>query len=93
MSRVCAFCGQVYDEDRINCPQCGADADLTYSDDSYDPELGFDAPDEDREYDEFLQREGLGRPRKRVREPNPRTLLFVVAIVAGLVLGLLLLLL
>jgi len=32
MSRVCAHCGEVYQgEDRLVCPHCGADADLTYA--------------------------------------------------------------
>jgi len=31
MSRVCAHCGEVYEgEDRLVCPHCGADVDLTY---------------------------------------------------------------
>jgi len=65
MNRVCAHCGEMYPEERPNCPHCGADADLTYSSDEYSPELGLETPEEqdDEEYTEFLEREGLGSPR------------------------------
>ncbi len=61
MSTLCAHCGEMYPEERPNCPHCGADADLTYSDDSE----AFDDPRMQAEdYDSFLEREGLVEARK-----------------------------
>ena len=61
---VCAFCGEMFADDRPNCPHCGADKDLTWSNDEYDPELGL-PEDEEKEYQEFLRSEGLtDEPRK-----------------------------
>jgi len=58
MTTVCAHCGEMYDGSRPNCPHCGADADLTYSDDSE----AFDDPRmDDEEYEGVLEREGLSR--------------------------------
>ncbi|MHC4956329.1 MAG: hypothetical protein ACYTGZ_21010 [Planctomycetota bacterium] len=61
---VCAHCGEVYSDGRLNCPHCGADADQDWAP---DPEYGdfLDAnPDEDAEYRNFLVREGLAEPTK-----------------------------
>ena len=73
MARVCSFCGKLYPEKRIACPHCGADADLTYSDDSYDPDLGYHDRDhmDDEAYRSFLEREGLvERPERKVVRPR-----------------------
>lgn len=55
---VCAFCGEMFDDSRPNCPHCGADTELTWSNDEYDPELSPD-PDAEAEYQAFLKNEGL----------------------------------
>lgn len=32
MSRACAHCGEIYEEEgRLVCPHCGVDVDLTYA--------------------------------------------------------------
>ena len=59
MSRVCAHCGEMYAEERLNCPHCGADADLTYVD---DPGWVDGPGTEEVAYEEFLEKEGLKEP-------------------------------
>jgi len=56
MSRACAHCGELFADDRLACPHCGADADLTWSE---APDSAFADPDEapEDEYDAFLARE------------------------------------
>ena len=61
---VCAFCGEMFPDERPNCPHCGADKDLTWSNDEYDPDLSPD-PDEDKEYQDFLRKEGLAEDAKK----------------------------
>jgi len=56
---VCAHCGEVFPDGRLNCPHCGADKDQDWSP---DPEYGeFGVEDEEQEYREFLEREGLSK--------------------------------
>lgn len=59
---ACFHCGELYDRDRPACPHCGADRDFTYA----EAPTELVAPDEDREYGDFLESEGLSdRPRAR----------------------------
>lgn len=39
MSHVCAHCGELFEEGRLVCPHCGADADLTYGGDPVDADF------------------------------------------------------
>ena len=58
---VCGHCGEMFPEKRLNCPHCGADADVTWSHEGeYHEELqDFD---DEAEYREFLVNEGLEKP-------------------------------
>lgn len=89
MSPVCAFCGQLYDDGRPNCPHCGADVDLTYSDDSYSPDFElYDESMGDEEYERYLEREGLAEPRPKPRPPPSWSKLTLLLLFLGLLLGL-----
>jgi sarcosine oxidase delta subunit len=59
VSRVCAHCGETYEEGRLVCPHCGADADLTWSGEPDEADLEDPSMD-DEDYEAFLKREGLG---------------------------------
>ncbi|MHC4930797.1 MAG: hypothetical protein ACYTGV_01215 [Planctomycetota bacterium] len=69
MARVCAHCGKMYPEERINCPHCGADADLTYVE---DPPWMADPRTEEEVYEEFLEQEGLAEPKHRPKPGSRR---------------------
>ena len=74
---VCAHCGERYDDQRPNCPHCGADKEQTWSHDGeYHEELqDFD---DEAEYRDFLAKEGL--------DPSSRKgCLSVVLVATGLV--------
>lgn len=87
MSRACAHCGELYADGRPNCPHCGADADLTYGDDSHDPDLGeFDAGEP--EYEETLRREGLAPAPPRSPGRPPGVAWMVVLVVAAVAVAL-----
>ena len=59
---VCAHCGELFPDGRLNCPHCGMDADQGWTP---DPEYGeFEPEDGDAEYRAFLEREGLATPEK-----------------------------
>ena len=60
---VCSHCGELFPDGRLNCPHCGADRDQDWSPDPEYGELGVD--DEDQEYREFLEKEGLSKPSGR----------------------------
>ena len=60
---VCSHCGEVFPDRRLNCPHCGADKDQDWSPDPEYGELGVD--DEEQEYRDFLDREGLSEKPKR----------------------------
>ena len=53
---VCPVCGEDVPRGALACPECGADHNSGWRPDadSYD---GVDLPDEDFNYDEFVQRE------------------------------------
>jgi len=70
MARVCAHCGEMYPERRLNCPHCGADADLTYVP---DPEWIADPREKDEEeaYQDLLELEGLAEPKTQPKK-GPR---------------------
>ena len=59
---VCSHCGEVFPDHRLNCPHCGADKDQEWSPDPEYGELGIE--DEEQEYRDFLEREGLSPPSK-----------------------------
>jgi predicted nucleic acid-binding Zn-ribbon protein len=86
MARVCAHCGEMYPEKRLNCPHCGANADLTYVDDGYDPELGVEVRSEEEEYREFLDRAGMAEPKKKSRRRAGCGLLLAGLSIPGLLL-------
>ena len=52
----------MYPEERLNCPHCGADADLTYVE---DPAWVADPHDKGDAYQDFLRREGLAESESR----------------------------
>jgi hypothetical protein len=72
----------MFDDAKPVCPHCGADSDLTYVDDSYDPDLGeFDSgPD----YEETLRREGLAPAPPQSRR-RPRGVFWMVVLVVAAV--------
>jgi hypothetical protein len=88
--RVCAHCGELYPDGRLNCPHCGADADLTWSQDEPPHETyeGWSEKD-DAEYQAFLEREGLldapAPPRSRRRLWVILLALLLAASISGIV--------
>jgi len=78
-SQPCAHCGKLFDpEGKLVCPHCGADVDLTYAWEPSEFEFGPEEkayeevrkgegfiPDEDAEYQEFLEKEGLAPAKQR----------------------------
>ena len=42
--RACFHCGELFEEGKLVCPHCGADADFTYAEEPN--EFAFDEPDE-----------------------------------------------
>ena len=66
-TRICAHCGEPFEEGKLVCPHCGADADYTWAETP--SEFEFDAPTgpSDRDYERFLEREGLTAPKARKR--------------------------
>ncbi|HCU87576.1 MAG TPA: zinc ribbon domain-containing protein [Verrucomicrobiales bacterium] len=51
----CPNCGAAVPARASACPECGADEDTGWNDDAYAQGLGL--PDEDFDYDEFVERE------------------------------------
>lgn len=60
-THVCAHCAELFDASRLNCPHCGADIDLTWSDPEME-EMVAEPEDEDAAYERLLREEGLGGP-------------------------------
>jgi uncharacterized membrane protein YvbJ len=80
---TCPNCGADVPRNAKACPECGSDEKTGWSDDAHTQSL--DLPDEEFNYNEFVERE-FGRPKR-----SPKRLLWaIVAIV--LVLGFVLLL-
>ena len=50
----CPNCGAAVPARAPACPECGADEDTGWNDDAYAQDLGL--PDEDFDYDEFVER-------------------------------------
>ena len=63
----CPNCGAAVPAQAVACPECGADEDAGWSDDAYAHSLGL--PDEDFDYDEFVERE-LGEPDRPTLKPQ-----------------------
>jgi len=63
---VCPVCGAEVPPDAKACPQCGADEKTGWSEEA--GAEGLDLPDEDFDYEEFVQREFGGGKKK----PIPR---------------------
>ena len=81
MTQACAHCGELFDGDRLACPHCGADADLTWS--------GEEAPsisDGDEDYDAFVARE-FGETESNTRWVPIVIGLVVLALLVWLVAG------
>jgi hypothetical protein len=83
--KVCAHCGELFASGRLVCPHCGADADLTYTEDP--TEFDFSSPDPS--YEEFLEQEGLAGPSRRPKR-GLCVLLLAGPAISGLIWALLL---
>ena len=57
---VCAVCGEDVPREALACPECGADHNSGWREDTYD---AVDLPDEDFNYDEFVNREFGSSPK------------------------------
>ncbi len=57
---VCPVCGEDVPRGSLACPECGADHNSGWRIDSGD---GLDLPDDDFNYDEFVQREFSTSPK------------------------------
>lgn len=56
--KVCAHCGELFEEGKLVCPHCGADEDMTYAETPY--ELAHEDPGMDEAaYQQLLAEEGL----------------------------------
>jgi len=55
---VCPVCGEDVPQNALACPECGADHESGWKGNTYD---GLDLPDDDFDYDEFVQEE-FGSP-------------------------------
>ena len=51
---VCPVCGEDVPSKALACPECGADHQSGWKESIYD---GLDLPDDDFDYDEFVQQE------------------------------------
>jgi uncharacterized membrane protein YvbJ len=81
---TCPNCGADVPRKARACPECGSDERTGWSDDAHTQSL--DLPDDNFNYDEFVQRE-FGKPKR-----SPTRLLWTIVAIA-LVLGFVLLLL
>jgi hypothetical protein len=59
--KVCPVCGEDVPRRALACPECGADHNSGWKEDSYN-EDGLDLPD-DFSYDDFVKREFGGTPK------------------------------
>ena len=51
----CTNCGAAVSPNAIACPECGADKETGWNEDAH--AQGLDLPEEDFDYDEFIERE------------------------------------
>lgn len=51
---VCPVCGDEVPRNALACPQCGADHNSGWKENTYD---GLELPDDDFDYDEFVKQE------------------------------------
>jgi len=84
---VCPCCGADVPRNAKACPECGADEHTGWSEEASSG--GLDLPDENFNYDEFVEREFSGG-----KNPKPRGIhwvwwLVAILLVAGFVWGLL----
>ncbi len=64
---VCPVCGEDVPPNARACPQCGADHRSGWNEEETGAD-GLDLPDEDFDYDAFMEREfGARRPRRGLR--------------------------
>jgi hypothetical protein len=82
---ICPHCGAEVPRNARACPECGSDENTGWSEDAQSD--GLDLPEENFNYDEFVEREFGGKP----ASPVPRGLhwfwwLVAVGIIAGLAL-------
>lgn len=62
---TCPNCGADVPRNAKACPECGSDESTGWSDDAHTQSL--DLPDEEFNYDEFVQRE-FGKPKRSKRQ-------------------------
>jgi hypothetical protein len=86
--RVCAHCGELFEKRRVNCPHCGADADLTWSGDESPREFyeGWSEKD-DADYRAFLEEEGLLEPAPRRAKAYPLRVMAVILLLVVAISG------
>jgi predicted nucleic acid-binding Zn-ribbon protein len=77
---VCAHCGEVFQEGKLVCPHCGADADFTFAEDPDE----FDFGAVDPSYEEILEKEGLAPPSRRPKR-GLCVLLLAGPVISGLI--------
>ena len=64
---VCPVCGEDVPRNARACPHCGADHRSGWNEEATGAD-GLDLPDEDFDYDAFMEREfGVRRPRRGLR--------------------------
>jgi len=63
---TCPNCGADVPRRAKACPECGSDESTGWSEDAHAQSL--DLPDENFDYDEFVQREFGGKPRRSRRQ-------------------------
>jgi hypothetical protein len=81
----CPVCGEEVPPRALACPECGADHESGWKDEvNYD---GLDLPDEEFDYDEFVDREFGGG--ERVKRPKIGWLWWIVGLLLllGMILG------
>jgi hypothetical protein len=82
MARVpetCPNCGADVPPRAKACPECGSDESTGWSEDAYASSLGL--PDEEFNYDEFVQHEFDGGARRSAKPEGVRWTWWVVALV------------
>jgi uncharacterized membrane protein YvbJ len=63
---TCPNCGADVPRKAKACPECGSDESTGWSEDAHTQSL--DLPDEEFNYDEFVQREFGGKPKRSFRQ-------------------------
>jgi len=81
--RICPICGNPVPANARACPECGADEQTGWSETAYEPQP--DLPDEEFDYNQFIESEfgGGTHPRRRL---STFWLLAVLAVLAAVLL-------